>query len=38
MVVDVAPTSREEFAAFLRTETNRWAQVIKVAGMLWEAR
>jgi tripartite-type tricarboxylate transporter receptor subunit TctC len=34
MVVDVAPTSREDFAAFIRAETLRWAQVVKDAGLM----
>ena len=33
MMVDVAPTSREEFAQFIRSETARWSQVIKEAGI-----
>ena len=33
MVIDSAPTSREEFAAFMRTETQRWAQVARGAGL-----
>jgi tripartite-type tricarboxylate transporter receptor subunit TctC len=33
MVIEVAPTSREEFAQFIRAETARWAQVIKEAGI-----
>ena len=33
MVIEVAPTSREEFAQFIRTETARWARVIKEAGI-----
>jgi tripartite-type tricarboxylate transporter receptor subunit TctC len=33
MVIDVAPTSREEFAQFIRAETARWARVIKAAGI-----
>jgi tripartite-type tricarboxylate transporter receptor subunit TctC len=33
LVVEVAPTSREEFAQFIRAETARWAQVIKDAGI-----
>jgi tripartite-type tricarboxylate transporter receptor subunit TctC len=33
MVIDVAPTSREEFAQFIRAETARWAKVIKDAGI-----
>jgi tripartite-type tricarboxylate transporter receptor subunit TctC len=34
MVVDVAPTSREDFAAFILAETRRWAQVVKDAGLV----
>ncbi len=33
MVIESAPTSREEFAAFMRSETLRWAQVAKGAGL-----
>ncbi len=33
LVVDVAPTSREDFAAFIQAETRRWAQVVKDAGL-----
>ena len=33
MMVDVAPTSRDEFAQFIRSENARWAQVIKEAGI-----
>lgn len=33
LVVEVSPTSREEFAQFIRAETARWAQVIKDAGI-----
>jgi tripartite-type tricarboxylate transporter receptor subunit TctC len=33
MVIDVAPTSRDEFAQFIRAETSRWARVIKEAGI-----
>ncbi len=33
MVIDAAPTSREDFAAFIRAETRRWAQVVKEAGL-----
>ena len=33
LVIEVAPTSREEFAQFIRTETARWARVIKEAGI-----
>ena len=34
LVVDVAPTSRVDFAAFIREETTRWAQVVKDAGLV----
>ena len=33
LVIEVAPTSREEFARFIREETARWAKVIKAAGI-----
>lgn len=33
LIVDPAPTSREEFAQFMRTEIARWAKVIKEAGV-----
>jgi tripartite-type tricarboxylate transporter receptor subunit TctC len=33
LVIDVAPTSRDEFAAFIRTEIARWTQVVKDAGI-----
>jgi tripartite-type tricarboxylate transporter receptor subunit TctC len=33
LVIEVAPTSREEFAQFIRVETARWAKVIKAAGI-----
>ena len=33
MVIDVSPTSREEFGRFIRAETDRWARVIKDAGI-----
>jgi tripartite-type tricarboxylate transporter receptor subunit TctC len=33
IVVVPAPTSREEFAQFIRAEIARWAQVIKAAGI-----
>ena len=32
LVIEVAPTSREEFAQFISAETARWARVIKAAG------
>ena len=32
-VVNVAPTSRDEFARFIRAEIARWARVIKEAGI-----
>jgi tripartite-type tricarboxylate transporter receptor subunit TctC len=31
LVIDIAPTSREEFGQFMRAETERWAQVIREA-------
>jgi tripartite-type tricarboxylate transporter receptor subunit TctC len=31
LVIQVAPTSPEQFAQFIRTETARWSQVIKAA-------
>jgi tripartite-type tricarboxylate transporter receptor subunit TctC len=33
LVIEVAPTSREDFAQFIRAETVRWARVIKAAGI-----
>jgi tripartite-type tricarboxylate transporter receptor subunit TctC len=33
LVIDVAPTSREGFAAFIQDETRRWAKVVKDAGI-----
>ena len=33
LVIEVAPTSREEFAQFIRAEIARWARVIKDAGI-----
>jgi tripartite-type tricarboxylate transporter receptor subunit TctC len=33
MVLDAAPTSRDEFARFIRAEIARWAKVIKDAGI-----
>ena len=33
MVVEAAPQSRDEFAAFMRAEATRWAQVVKDAGI-----
>jgi tripartite-type tricarboxylate transporter receptor subunit TctC len=33
LVVDAAPTSRDEFARFIAAETARWARVIKAAGI-----
>jgi tripartite-type tricarboxylate transporter receptor subunit TctC len=33
MVIEVAPTSRDEFAQFIRAEIARWARVIKAAGI-----
>jgi hypothetical protein len=31
LVIEVAPTSPQEFAKFIRAETERWARVIKAA-------
>jgi tripartite-type tricarboxylate transporter receptor subunit TctC len=33
LVIDAAPTSPEELAAFIRDETARWAKVVKEAGI-----
>ncbi len=33
LVVEPAPTSRDEFAQFIRSESARWAKVIKEAGV-----
>jgi tripartite-type tricarboxylate transporter receptor subunit TctC len=33
MVIEFTPTSREEFAQFMRAETARWARVIKETGI-----
>ncbi len=33
MVIESAPTSSADFAAFMRAETQRWAQVAKGAGL-----
>jgi tripartite-type tricarboxylate transporter receptor subunit TctC len=33
VVVEIAPTSPQEFAEFIRAETARWARVIKAAGI-----
>ena len=33
LVVDVAPTSPQEFGQFMRAETQRWARVIKAANI-----
>jgi tripartite-type tricarboxylate transporter receptor subunit TctC len=33
LVIDVAPTSRDEFVAFVRSELERWAKVVKEAGV-----
>jgi len=33
LVIDVAPTSRDEFVAFVRSELERWARVVKDAGI-----
>lgn len=34
MVVDVAPTTPDEFASFIVSETKRWTQVAKSAGIV----
>ena len=33
LVIDVAPTSRDEFTAFIRSEMARWAKVVKDSGI-----
>jgi tripartite-type tricarboxylate transporter receptor subunit TctC len=33
LVIEVSPTSRDEFAQFIRAEAARWARVIKEAGI-----
>jgi tripartite-type tricarboxylate transporter receptor subunit TctC len=33
MIIDVAPTSPEQFAQFIRAESARWARVIRDAGI-----
>ena len=33
LVIEIAPTSRDAFAQFMRAETARWAKVIKDAGI-----
>lgn len=33
LVIEAAPQSRDEFAAFMRDEAMRWAQVVKDAGI-----
>jgi tripartite-type tricarboxylate transporter receptor subunit TctC len=33
LVIEVAPTSRDEFTAFIRSEIARWARVVKDAGI-----
>ena len=33
LVVEAAPSTREEFAQFIRAEIQRWARVIKDAGI-----
>ena len=33
LVIQVAPTSREEFGRFIQAETSRWARVIREAGI-----
>jgi tripartite-type tricarboxylate transporter receptor subunit TctC len=34
LVIDVAPTSPEDFAEFISSETSRWAKVVKDAGIV----
>ena len=33
MVIEVAPSSRDEFAKFIASETERWKRVVKEAGL-----
>jgi len=33
LVIEVAPTSRDEFTAFIRSEMARWAKVVKDSGI-----
>jgi tripartite-type tricarboxylate transporter receptor subunit TctC len=33
LVIEIAPTSRDEFAKFIRTDAARWARVVKEAGI-----
>ena len=33
LVIEVAPTSRDEFTAFIRSEMARWAQVVRDSGI-----
>jgi len=33
LVIEPAPTSREEFVAFVRSELERWEKVVKEAGI-----
>jgi tripartite-type tricarboxylate transporter receptor subunit TctC len=33
LVIEPAPTSREEFTAFVRSEVERWEKVVKDAGI-----
>jgi tripartite-type tricarboxylate transporter receptor subunit TctC len=33
LVIDIAPTSRDDFTAFIRSELTRWAKVVKDAGI-----
>ena len=33
LVIDIAPTSRDEFTAFIRSEIARWSKVVKDAGV-----
>jgi tripartite-type tricarboxylate transporter receptor subunit TctC len=36
LVVEAAPTSSEDFVAFIQSETRRWAQIVKDAGLARE--
>jgi tripartite-type tricarboxylate transporter receptor subunit TctC len=33
LVIEVAPSSRDEFTAFIRSEMTRWAQVVRDAAI-----
>jgi tripartite-type tricarboxylate transporter receptor subunit TctC len=33
LVIDVAPTGRDEFTAFIRSEIGRWSEVVRNAGI-----